>query len=60
MWSTERELELALRDAGLGEWAPRLARLAQHALAQGEQLLAFRELADRDSPFSESNWHGRT
>ena len=25
MWSTREELEAALRQAGLGEWAPRLA-----------------------------------
>ncbi len=36
----------------------RLAGLAQDALAERQQLLAFREGADGDSPFFESNWHG--
>jgi len=36
----------------------RLAGLAQEALAERQQLLAFREGADGDSPFFESNWHG--
>ena len=34
-----------------------LVRLRGHALAEGEELLAFRERADGDSPFFESNWH---
>ena len=29
-----------------------------HALAEGDELLAFRQGADGDSPFFESNWHG--
>ena len=37
----------------------RLAGLAQHALAERQQLLAFREGADGDGPFFESNWHGK-
>ena len=32
MWSTRAELESALRDAGLGDWAPRLAQLAKHCI----------------------------
>lgn len=32
MWSNTSELEGALRDAGLDEWAPRLAQLARHCL----------------------------
>ncbi len=31
--------------------------LANTALAQGDQLLAFGEGADGDRPFLESNWH---
>ena len=34
-----------------------LAGLADAALAQGYQLLAFGESADGDRPFFESNWH---
>ena len=34
-----------------------LVRLADAALAEGDELLAFREGADGDSPFFESNWH---
>ncbi len=34
-----------------------LAGLAHAALAQGDELLAFRESADGDRPFFESNWH---
>ncbi len=34
-----------------------LAGLADAALAEGDQLLAFRQSADGDSPFFESNWH---
>ena len=30
MWSNASELESALRETGLGDWAPRLARLARH------------------------------
>ena len=32
MWSNTSELEGALRDAGLAEWAPRLAELARHCI----------------------------
>lgn len=32
MWSTREELEAALRQSGLGEWAPRLAAAARHAI----------------------------
>src|SRR4029453_8132521 len=32
MWSTRDELEAALRQAGLGVWAPRPAAPAQHAV----------------------------
>src|SRR5262245_2238035 len=32
MWSTRKELETALAQAGLGEWSPRLAAAAQHAI----------------------------
>jgi hypothetical protein len=32
MWSNTSELEGALRQAGLGEWAPRLAQLARHCI----------------------------
>ena len=34
-----------------------LAGLADAALAEGYELLAFRQGADGDSPFFESNWH---
>ena len=34
-----------------------LFRLANTALAQGDELLAFGEGADGDRPFLESNWH---
>ena len=32
MWSNTSDLEGALRDAGLGEWAPKLAQLARHSI----------------------------
>lgn len=32
MWSNREELGAALRDAGLGDWAPRLAELAAHSV----------------------------
>src|SRR5215472_19190235 len=32
MWSTRRELETALAQAGLGEWSLRLAAAARHAI----------------------------
>ena len=32
MWSTRKELEAALAQAGLGEWSPRLAAAARHAI----------------------------
>jgi hypothetical protein len=32
MWSTRQELETALARAGLGEWSPRLAASARHAI----------------------------
>src|SRR5215468_2732759 len=32
MWSTRKELETALAQAGLGEWSPRLAAAARHAM----------------------------
>src|SRR5215813_15388823 len=32
MWSTREELEAVLAEAGLGEWAPRLAAAARHAI----------------------------
>jgi len=32
IWSNTSELEDALRDAGLGEWAPRLVQLARHCI----------------------------
>ena len=38
----------------------RLAGLADSALAEGYELLAFRQSADGDGPFFESNWHKRT
>ena len=43
-------------EALMGE-PERLAGLADAALAQGYQLLAFGEGADGDRPFFESNWH---
>ena len=36
-----------------------LARLADPALAQGDELLTFGKRADGNGPFSESNWHKR-
>ena len=32
MWSTRKELEAALAQAGLGEWSPRLAAAARHTM----------------------------
>src|SRR5262249_49937398 len=32
MWSTREELEAVLDQAGLGEWSPRLAAAARHAI----------------------------
>jgi len=32
MWSMRKELETALAQAGLGEWSPRLAAAARHAM----------------------------
>jgi len=32
MWTTSKELEAALVQAGLGEWSPRLAAAARHAM----------------------------
>src|SRR5215813_4227604 len=32
MWSTREELETVLAGAGLGEWSPRLAAAARHAI----------------------------
>jgi uncharacterized protein YwqG len=32
MWSTRKELESVLAQAGLGEWSPRLAAAARHAM----------------------------
>src|SRR5206468_4116624 len=32
MWSTREELEAALKQAGLGDWASRLAAAARHAM----------------------------
>src|SRR5215475_13806980 len=32
MWSTREELETVLARAGLGEWSPRLAAAARHAV----------------------------
>jgi len=32
MWSTRKELETVLAQAGLGEWSPRLAAAARHAM----------------------------
>src|SRR5260370_9964569 len=32
MWSTRKELETALAQAGLGEWSPRLAAGARYAI----------------------------
>jgi uncharacterized protein YwqG len=32
MWSTRADLEASLRDAGLGDWASRLAQLAKHCI----------------------------
>jgi len=32
IWSTRKELEAALAQAGLGEWSPRLAAAARHAV----------------------------
>jgi hypothetical protein len=32
MWSTRQELEAVLAQAGLGEWSPRLAAAARHAI----------------------------
>src|SRR5215469_10043219 len=32
MWSTRKELETVLARAGLGEWSPRLAAAARHAV----------------------------
>lgn len=32
IWSNKSELEAVLREAGLGEWAPRLASLARHCI----------------------------
>jgi hypothetical protein len=37
-----------------------LAGLLEAALAEGYELLAFRQGADGDGPFFESNWHGNT
>jgi hypothetical protein len=34
-----------------------LARRAEAALAQGYELLTFRQGTDGDCPFFESNWH---
>jgi hypothetical protein len=38
----------------------RLARFTKSALTKGYELLAFRQSADGDSPFFESNWHEKT
>src|SRR5262244_430951 len=32
MWTTRKELEATLAQAGLGEWSPRLAATARHAM----------------------------
>ena len=32
MWSTRKELEIVLAQAGLGEWSPRLAAAVRHAM----------------------------
>ena len=50
-------VERGVQEEALVGEPERLAGLAQDALAEREQLLAFREGADGDSPFFESNWH---
>ena len=50
-------VERRIQEEALVGEPERLAGLAKHSLAQGYQLLTFREGADGDSPFFESNWH---
>ena len=51
-------VERGVQEEALVGEPERLAGLAQDALAERQQLLAFREGADGDGPFFESNWHG--
>ena len=43
-----------------GEAEGAIRRLGSRALPDRQELLAFRQGADRDGPFFESNWHGQT
>jgi hypothetical protein len=53
-------IERGVQEESLVGEAERLAGLTDSTLAQGYQLLTFRESADGDSPFFESNWHQKT